>query len=345
MITIKLAEIYKHRSETTFRPYYAHASLFREAGIKFVSDGDADMYWISQASLINKKQNFQDCLDRGKRILATFYKDKDYVIFDGSDSASIMGIWEMAKDSQALLVMKSSLYKNRDWYSERSLFGRKYWDSEEDVWFNYAHRDLDFDRIKLSGSNWLSTVQPKWYKYSDIKKSIDVCALFSYPAKENSEYTVPVNQYYDAHRKKCIEVINRLKTKFNIHTLEAGKHVPINEYYHSMMSSKILIAPFGYGEIAPRDIECVQFGTVLIKPDMSHLETVPNIYNDQTYVSCKWDFSDLEEKIESILFDYQRAQEYYTTNMRNAYSDGYAPEKLIEYTHNWISKLKGYTTE
>lgn len=346
MITIKLAEIYKHRAETTFRPFIATSQLFKQAGIRFVSEGDADMYWISQASLINKKQSFVDCVDRGKRILETYYAGKDYVIFDGSDSASLMGIWEIAKDSDALAVMKNSLYANRDWYYERSLFGRKYWQSEQNDWFNYTHADLDFTRIKLSGTNWLSTVTPQWFKYDPDEKVYDVCALFSYPVKENSEYTEPVNEYYDAHRKNCIDVLRKLSKRLNIKMLEDGKHIPADKYYEAFRISKIIIAPFGYGEIAPRDIESAMFGAVLVKPDMSHVDTIPNIYTDgETYVSCSWDFSNLEEKIDMILGNYRENQHHYVQNMREAYRNEYSQEKLVEHTHNWISNLNGYTTE
>ena len=41
-----------------------------------------------------------------------------------------------------------------------------------------------------------------------------------------------------------------------------------------------------------------------MKPDMSHLLTEPNLYRDgETYVSIKWDLSDLEEKISVLLKD------------------------------------------
>jgi spore maturation protein CgeB len=64
-----------------------------------------------------------------------------------------------------------------------------------------------------------------------------------------------------------------------------------------MIRSKICISPFGYGEICWRDFEAILCGCLLIKPDMSHVETNPDIFMaGQTYVPVKWDFSDLEEK-------------------------------------------------
>jgi len=342
---IKLIEMYKHRAETTFRPYIMASSIFRDVGITFVAEGQADMNWVSQASLVNKKQTFQDCIDRGKRILSTYHKDMDVVVFDGSDSASLVGMWEIVKDSHALALMKNSMYKDRSMYNVPSVFGRAYWGvSGENKWYDYAQNDLDFERIKLSGTNWLSTITPKWFDYTEINKEYDVCALFSYPAKENTEFMEGVNGYYDRHRKNCIDVLNNLPKNIKVKMLDAGKHLPIEQYYDIMRKSRIVIAPFGYGEIAPRDLEAVMFGSVLIKPDMSHIETVPNVYSDETYVSCAWDFSDLEEKIDVILSDFKSKQEYFTNNMRAAYTEAYNPYKLVEHTHHWISNLPGYGT-
>lgn len=68
--------------------------------------------------------------------------------------------------------------------------------------------------------------------------------------------------------------------------------------------SKLCFSPFGYGEICWRDIEAMAMGAVLVKPDMSHLLTEPDLYRDgETYLAVRWDFADLEERIRDILSD------------------------------------------
>lgn len=75
--------------------------------------------------------------------------------------------------------------------------------------------------------------------------------------------------------------------------------VPYSAYVREMQTSKICFSPFGYGEICWRDIEAFAYGAVLIKPDMSHLETSPDIYvPGVTYLPVKWDFSDLQEVVD-----------------------------------------------
>ena len=47
----------------------------------------------------------------------------------------------------------------------------------------------------------------------------------------------------------------------------------------------------------------------MIKPDMKHIKTWPNIYIPMdTYIPCRWDFSDLEEKVRWALKNISKAQ-------------------------------------
>ncbi len=56
-----------------------------------------------------------------------------------------------------------------------------------------------------------------------------------------------------------------------------------------------LLSPFGWGEICYRDYEAIMCGNILVKPDMSHLITWPNIYADGCYLKLNWDYDNLEE--------------------------------------------------
>lgn len=79
---------------------------------------------------------------------------------------------------------------------------------------------------------------------------------------------------------------------------------PWEEYVQELCSAKACISPFGYGEVCFRDFEAVLAGAVLIKPDMSHLETRPDIYRPwETYAPVKWDWSDLPEVVDRVLGD------------------------------------------
>lgn len=68
--------------------------------------------------------------------------------------------------------------------------------------------------------------------------------------------------------------------------------------------SKIVLSPFGWGELCLRDFETVISGALLLKPDMSHIETWPNVFiPEETYVPFDWDATDLEDKAMRYLED------------------------------------------
>jgi hypothetical protein len=78
--------------------------------------------------------------------------------------------------------------------------------------------------------------------------------------------------------------------------------VPQRRYYQELYDSKITLSPFGWGEVCFRDFEAVISGSLLLKPDMSHLKTWPDIYIPyETYVPVNWDGTDIVAKAEFYL--------------------------------------------
>lgn len=74
------------------------------------------------------------------------------------------------------------------------------------------------------------------------------------------------------------------------------------KYLDEIANSKICVSPFGLGEITLKDFECFLRGSMLLKPDMSHMTTWPNFFEkDVSYLSHNWDLDDVEEKIEWAL--------------------------------------------
>lgn len=97
-------------------------------------------------------------------------------------------------------------------------------------------------------------------------------------------------------RRPAAEALARLQGRLKI-LLPHGR-VPPPQYAQEMLTSRICVSPFGYGEICWRDFEAVAYGCLLIKPDMGHVESRPDIFQPFiTYVPVAWDFADLEEKI------------------------------------------------
>lgn len=341
MIKIKLYELDTHRNECAFRPYLWAQEILKEIGIQFTNGDSYDYAWVAQASIIDKKIPLKESIEKGLKFLSNI--TGDYMILDGQDSTSLIGTYEVFKNSNASLLLKNSLLKDRSLYKQGSVLGRNYWGPG-----NYKLEDFDkfSDRIVLSGTNWLMThwagIKPQWYNIPN--KQYDISAMFQYPqGVDVYEHGQLQSVHYDNHRKPMMDVLSNLD--YNVAKLENGKRVPINEYYQKIASAKILLAPFGYGEMAPRDLDAAQFGSILIKPDMSFVDTVPNIFEDkQTYIACKHDYSDLEEKIEEVLGNYNNYL-YIIENARERFKSEMAPEKLAIHLHNMFKNLKEITTQ
>jgi Glycosyl transferases group 1 len=101
-------------------------------------------------------------------------------------------------------------------------------------------------------------------------------------------------------RSGIAPILRQLEHKFRV--IIPTEPVPRDDYYEEMMRSRICISPFGYGEICWRDYEAILCRCLLIKPNMDHVETNPDIFQAyKTYIPVEWDFSDLREKCEYYL--------------------------------------------
>ncbi len=106
--------------------------------------------------------------------------------------------------------------------------------------------------------------------------------------------------WYKAMRQEAKEAVNTLSIP-NLIVAKDGR-VKRYKFFEEMTQSKLCFSPFGYGEICWRDYEAFATGAVLLKPCMNHLMVDPDIFiPNETYISLKWDLSDLEEKIETYL--------------------------------------------
>ena len=93
---------------------------------------------------------------------------------------------------------------------------------------------------------------------------------------------------------------------------------PVNKraYMRELGQSKICFSPFGYGEVCWRDFEAAFAGALLIKPDMSHVETAPDLFvANETYIPLQWDFEDLSAVVHNALSNDARRLRI----VRNAY--------------------------
>lgn len=102
------------------------------------------------------------------------------------------------------------------------------------------------------------------------------------------------SEWYRLMRSEAMEAVRLLRGC----SLAAGARVSRRAYLRELSASLMTLSPFGYGEICWRDYEAIACGSLLLKPDMSHVRTEPDIFVPyETYVPLKWDWSDLQEVV------------------------------------------------
>lgn len=328
-----------HRNETTFRPYVFRQQEFTDHKIHLIdSKKDADYYLVGQASIIDKKKSLEQSVEEGIKYCDKL--DKQFIIIDGQDSHSLIGVYEVFKDQfnkgKCIGLLKNTLLRDLGWYKNPYINGRMYWGEG-----NYSIPDIEdyTDHIKLSQSNWLSTTQHQFIYMDHVDKEFDVFGMFQYPCKADSEHGLQHSDHYDAHRKPCFDTLIKLSEYLSVATLRDGKKVHHQTYYDTMMKSKVVVAPFGFGEIAPRDLEAMIFKAILIKPTMKHLKSEPFIYDDgRTYIACRWDFKDLEEKIKYAVEHYDELIESFYHHAKMKHHHQYLDAQRLPFGFSQILK-------
>lgn len=85
---------------------------------------------------------------------------------------------------------------------------------------------------------------------------------------------------------------------------------PRAQYQREMRNSRLTLSPFGWGEVCYRDFEAIRCGSTLLKPDMAHVETWPDVYeNGVTYAAVDWDANNLHAVVDRLLGNPQLSRE------------------------------------
>ncbi|MFD3191572.1 glycosyltransferase [Sedimentitalea sp. HM32M-2] len=127
---------------------------------------------------------------------------------------------------------------------------------------------------------------------SGIERDIDLLCRASVPEEF---WTFPM-------RDAAVQAIRSLESQYRINA--PTDRVPPAEYYREMLRSRLCVSPFGFGEICWRDFEAMLCGCLLVKPDMSHVTTLPDLFvPHETYVPVSWDYSDFSAACAPYLAD------------------------------------------
>jgi hypothetical protein len=120
------------------------------------------------------------------------------------------------------------------------------------------------------------------------------------PYDVHARFAVNGTDWYHVMRSEADVAVSGLKDL----SILRGEGVSLPRFMAEMRRTKICFSPFGYGEVCWRDYEAIMGGAVLLKPDMSHIETDPDIFRAwETYVPLRWDLADFDEAVARLRDD------------------------------------------
>ena len=212
---------------------------------------------------------------------------------------------------------KTNLLKDRSHY-QRQLYGLRqftdYYHREYGVvdpqpaWSSPVENAADLAKLRLSWNTALADYSLLGPRLSALYTKIPLTPLmrptrrFCAPSTRRSinlSCRMGTSYKYETvayQRRRLAEILERFRRSDRVSKIT---------YFRELRDSRIVTSPFGFSEVNYKDFETFISGSLLLKPDMSHLETYPALYDSgETYVSHRWDFADLDERVDNILADY-----------------------------------------
>lgn len=176
---------------------------------------------------------------------------------------------------------------------------------------------------------WLNRLQ------RSSKKTIDVFCRVS--LTDTSE--AAPNNIYTVHRQHCLEAMAQLEPHYTVESNRDGSRVPYSTFKRQLRQARIAFSPWGWGEITDRDFRIVNAGALLMKPDMSHIQTDPDIYiAGETYVPVRWDLADLKDQCDYYLSRPSEIQRI-TENAYEAYQLFFKDEVIVRKIETLVASL------
>ena len=314
--------------------------LLKDYSIDITSSSDYDYEFVDASQFMNLSLPLEKSIEQGIENMSK--KTGDYFLFHGGDSTSITAAYEVFIESKAKYLFKKQLLSQED-YKEKTIINKWFFGSGSKLDRGYEIPDDVYGRMKLTGYNVAHNWPHLQYmQEGSSDRDIDVCAVFQGILDNvNMDHEIRTDTLYTKHRKGSWDTLEDIKKQYNIVKGSSG----FQSFVSIMKRSKIGLSPFGMGELCYRDIELIQHGCLLIKPDMSKVITEPNFFKPmETYVPVKIDWSDLNETIEKVLANYKDYQ-YIIDNARQKVVEMYSYQNVCKHWYDFFANLSGVNNE
>lgn len=311
-------------------PLIVFRRALREAGFDIrISTHSVDALTDCDLLLIEHKSLTRDWDDeRSLEILQNLSQNVPIIWCDQSDSTgTFLGqvLPFVQKYLKAQVLADLSGYK-KSYYADRiytDYYHKKY-NISDNVEYKYTPvlHDNDLKKIDVS---WNSGLMKHGWAGPYINRLRDLVPCngllqFSKPyGAPVSERSLDISCRMGIPYKRASVRYQREHMREILHEHISTHKVSRRAYLKELAQAKLCVSPFGYGEITLKDFEIFLAGSVLVKPDLSHMETWPHFYEDGvTYLSHDWDLKSLPSLLETAINDPKRRIEI-ATEAQNRY--------------------------
>ncbi len=259
------------------------------------------------------------------------------------------------------LYLKKHLLKDKTLYQKEFYGGRIFTDFYHKKFgiidsqrFNQFY-PLDLKYIYKVGLSWNMGIGDM---YNAFSKKNAIRRLFpSYiPASYEIPFTDPLkDRKYDIflrtssalaretvafHRQELIKRLDEILQKNNSISGSVKGKISLKMFREMMGNSKIAFGPFGWGELNVKEYEALIFGAILVRPEISHMETWPEIFiENETYWPFSWGFDDLESVVLECLKDEQKRLRI-ARNGQEAYRDSISQAGMEKFCDWFIRQIE-----
>jgi hypothetical protein len=303
-----------YTSEQQFAPLVRHRqAIALRLGLVFdfatVGEGELTAHDLSKFAAVGLKLSWQTPPAKAERIAQRLFSTARAagaraIVFDGDDDLCVL--WPAVLEAADCCIKKHR-------FADDAAYARGYVGKSNLT--DYVHRayGIDFCQNQIPKTEPMSPDQASkivlgWNialddKIHDLARKIGRDALSR--ARDTDigcRASVGADKWIHGMRNAAITAMESMRDAYRVHA-PTGR-VSEEEYYDEMLRTRLTVSPFGYGELCWRDFEAVLCGSVLVKPDMSHADTWPDIFAPgETYIPVEWDFSNLREACEPYLRD------------------------------------------
>jgi hypothetical protein len=304
-------------------PFLKHRRALREAGIEFrLFDAPGPGLTDCDRLLVDRK--FQEPMwpTREAEILDTFAdwsRQVPVVFCDTSDSAG----WLIVKLLPLVhAYAKGQLLSDRAGYLEPHYGYREFAD-----YYHRTHGIVDdspewsspvpdpdlLGKLRASWNTGLADYSLAGPFRMALFGRLGWQALLRFPRNfhpAEAPRTVPVScRFGTAYARATVAAQRKLVRERMADRMPVGK-ISRRRYIAELQRARVVVSPFGWGEITLKDFEVFLTGGLLFKPDMSNIETWPDLFvDDETCVFHRWDLSDFDERLDALLADEPRRRE------------------------------------